>query len=74
MNGFSDIFMPLLTRIFNLTVSSLTFPPLWKQTDVFRAFKKGGSHSVKNYSPISTSTKLILLNMAFVNSVPLQPI
>jgi hypothetical protein len=51
MKGFSDIFMPLLTRIFNLTVSSFTFASLWKQTAVFRFLKKVTAIVLKTTAP-----------------------
>jgi hypothetical protein len=34
----SDIFVPLLTYIFNLSVASETFPPFWKETAVVPVF------------------------------------
>jgi hypothetical protein len=49
----SDVFTPLLTYIFNLSLTSVTFPSLWKQTAVVPVFKKGNSTTVSNYRPIS---------------------
>jgi hypothetical protein len=40
IKGCSDIFTPLLTYIFNLSLTSVTFPSLWKQTAVASVFKK----------------------------------
>jgi hypothetical protein len=37
----SNILIPLLTYIFNLSVESGTFSSLWKQTAVVQVFKKG---------------------------------
>jgi hypothetical protein len=42
----------LLTCIFNLSLTSITFPSLWKQTAV-PVFKKGNSTIVSNYRHIS---------------------
>jgi hypothetical protein len=53
IKGGSDIFTPLLTYIFNLSLTSVTFPSLWKQTAVVPVFKKGSSTIVSNYIPIS---------------------
>jgi hypothetical protein len=53
IKGCSDVFIPLLTYIFNLSVSSETFPSLWKETVVVSVFKKGSSVTVSNYRPIS---------------------
>jgi hypothetical protein len=42
IKGCSDVFIPLLThiRVFNLSVTSATFPTLWKQTALVPVFKK----------------------------------
>jgi hypothetical protein len=40
IKGFSDIFILLLTYIFNLIVTSGTFPSFWKQTAVVPVFKR----------------------------------
>jgi hypothetical protein len=34
IKGCSDVFIPLLTHAFNLSVTSATFPTFWKQTAV----------------------------------------
>jgi hypothetical protein len=43
----------LLAYIFNLSLTSATFPSLWKQTAVVPVFQKGNSTIVSNYRPIS---------------------
>jgi hypothetical protein len=48
----SDIFIPLLTYNFNLSVTSVAFPSLWKQTAVAPVFKKGNSTTVSYYRPL----------------------
>jgi hypothetical protein len=53
IKGCSEIFTPLLTYIFYLSLTSFTFPSLWKQTVVIPEFKKGNSTTVSNYRPIS---------------------
>jgi hypothetical protein len=53
IKGCSDVFIPLLTHIFNLSVNSASFPTLRKQTAVVPVFKKGDSTNVKYYRPIS---------------------
>jgi hypothetical protein len=53
IKGCSDVFIPLLKHIFNLSVTSATFPTLWKETAVVPVFKKGDSTNVKNYRPNS---------------------
>jgi hypothetical protein len=53
INGCSVLFTPLLTYIFNLSLTSVTFPSLGKQTAVVPVFKKGNSTIVSNYRPIS---------------------
>jgi hypothetical protein len=52
IKGYSDILIPLLTFNFNLSVTSGTFPSLWKQTAVVPVLKKGDSTTVSNYRPI----------------------
>jgi hypothetical protein len=47
--GCSDIFITLLTYIFNLIVASDTFPSLWKHTVAVLVFKKGSCTIVGNY-------------------------
>ena len=42
-----------LTLIFNLSLSSNTFPDLWKESLVTPVFKKGNRHYINNYRPIS---------------------
>jgi hypothetical protein len=94
IKGCSDVFVPLLTHRFKVSVTSATFPSLWKQTAVAPVFKKGDSTNVKNYRSISilnnfskifefiahncllifSSTDLIFLILAFVNSIQLQPV
>jgi hypothetical protein len=53
IKGCSDIFILLLTYIFNLSLTSVTFPSLWKQTAVVPGFKNGDSILVSNYRHIS---------------------
>jgi hypothetical protein len=53
IKGCSDIFAPLLTYIFNLSLTNATFPSLWKQTAVVPVFEKGNISIVSNYRPIS---------------------
>jgi hypothetical protein len=50
IKGCSDIFIPLLRHIFNLSLSTGKFPSLWKQAAVVPIFKKGNR---VNYRPIS---------------------
>jgi hypothetical protein len=52
MKGCSEIFTALLTYVFNLSLTSVTFPSLWKQTAVVPVFKKGNSIIVSNYRPV----------------------
>jgi hypothetical protein len=44
--------------MFNLSVTSATFPSLWKQIAVIPVFKKGDNTNVNNYRPISILKKL----------------
>jgi len=53
IKGCSHIFIPLLIYIFNLCITSKTFPSLWKQTAVIPIFKKSSSTMACNYRPTS---------------------
>jgi hypothetical protein len=52
IKGCSDIFIPLLAYIFNLSGSSETLPSLWKEIAVVPVFKKDSSAMVSNYRPM----------------------
>jgi hypothetical protein len=53
VNGCSEIFIPFLKFIFNLSLSERSFPTLWKQAAVIAVLKKANGASVYNYRPIS---------------------
>jgi hypothetical protein len=53
IKGCTDILVPILRHIFNLSLSEHCFPTLWKQTAIIPVFKKGKSTSVSNYWAIS---------------------
>jgi hypothetical protein len=53
IKGCSDIFVPVLKHIFNLSLSRQYFPTLWGQAAIVPVFKKGNSASLCNYRPIS---------------------
>ena len=49
----SESIAPSLSKIFNYSLKSGVFPDSWKIAQVTPLFKKGESHLVKNYRPIS---------------------
>jgi Notch-like protein len=53
IKGCSEIFVPVLKHIFNLSLTQHNFPTVWKQAAVVPVFKKGNTASVSNYRPIS---------------------
>jgi hypothetical protein len=53
VKGCSDIFIPVLKFVFNLSLSQRSFLTLWKQTAVIPVFIKGSRALVSNYMPIS---------------------
>jgi hypothetical protein len=53
IKGCSEIFTPLLSHIFNLSLLTGNFPSLWKKAAVVPIFKKGKSALAANYRPIS---------------------
>ena len=46
------IYVPV-TKLFNMSLSSATFPDLWKEANVTAILKKDDSHRCKNYRPVS---------------------
>jgi hypothetical protein len=52
--GCTDIFVPLLKYICNLSLSQQLCPSFWKQAAVVPNFKKGNSTLLANYRPISS--------------------
>ena len=44
---------PILTDIFNLSITSTSLPDDWKTADVAPVFKKGNTNCAENYRPIS---------------------
>jgi hypothetical protein len=51
--GCSEIFVPVLKFIFNLSISQNTIPNLWKQAAIVPVFKKGKASTVGNYRSIA---------------------
>ena len=49
----SDVIAPVLTRIFNCSLSSSTFPCIWKLGKVSALFKSGNRCDANNYRPIT---------------------
>lgn len=54
-------FVPALLRLFNLAMSTSTFPAVWKQARVCPVLKAGDTSMISNYRPIS-----VLCNFAKV--------
>jgi hypothetical protein len=54
IRGWSEIFVPVLKHIFNLSLTQNYFPAVWKQAAVVPVFNKGNTASVSNCRPIST--------------------
>jgi hypothetical protein len=52
MKGCSEIFVPALKFIFNLSLCQNVFPMFWKQAAI-PVFKKGKASSVHNYRPVA---------------------
>jgi hypothetical protein len=53
IKGCSEIFVPVLKHVFNLSLSNGVFPSLWKEAAVVSIFKKGSSVLLTNYRSIS---------------------
>ena len=53
IKGCTDIFVPLLKYIFNLSLSQQLFPSSWKKAAIVPIYKKGNSTIIANYRPIS---------------------
>jgi hypothetical protein len=53
IKGCSEIFVPELNHIFNLSLSNGGFPSLWKEAASVPISKKGSSALVTNYRSVS---------------------
>jgi len=62
-----DIFSPLISNLFNLSISSGTFPTCLKTARVVPIFKSGDSTLPSNYRPISTLSVLSKLFEKFMS-------
>ena len=49
----AEVIYKPLSRLFNKSLSSNTFPDFWKIANVVPIFKKGDSHLCNNYRPVS---------------------
>lgn len=49
----SEVFVPYLTKLFNWSISSGTFPLVWKTSFITPLFKSGDRSDVTNYRPIA---------------------
>jgi hypothetical protein len=61
IQGCTDIFVPILKHIFNLSVSQQYCPTLWKQAAIAPVLIKGKSTSVSNYRPISLPSNFSMI-------------
>ena len=50
---------PVLTRIFNMSISSGTLPSCWKTANVVPVYKKGNRCDLKNYRPIALTSIVV---------------
>jgi hypothetical protein len=53
LKGCSNILVPALEFIFNLSLRTKTFPTRWKEARVIPVFKSGKRNDVSNYRPIA---------------------
>jgi hypothetical protein len=53
IKGWTDIFVPILKHVFNLSLSQQHFLTLWKHAAIIPVLRKDKSTSVSNYRPIS---------------------
>jgi hypothetical protein len=68
----SEIFVPVLKHIFNISLSNGGFPSLWKEAAVVPIFKKGSSVLVTNYKSISLLNNFSkVLKLLFMTSFPI---
>jgi hypothetical protein len=66
--GCSEIVVPVLKFIFNLSPSQNTFPNLWKQAAVVR-FQKGTTSSVGNYRPIAILSNFFKVSELIIHDI-----
>ena len=54
LKAYPEVFLPLLTRLLNFSLTSGTFPGIWKRAIVKLLLKKPGLERIfKNYRPVS---------------------
>lgn len=62
------VFVPILTHICQLSLSTGVFPKAFKKAIVFPVFKNGDRHDVSNYRPISVLTAMSKILEKVINS------
>ena len=62
------VIAPSLTQIFNLSLSSSTFPQIWKNGRVTPIFKSGERSNMSNYRPITVLPTLSKILERFVHT------
>ena len=62
------VIAPSLTQIFNLSLSSSTFPQIWKNGRVTPIFKSGERSDMSNYRPITVLPTLSKILERFVHT------
>jgi hypothetical protein len=53
------VISPVLTRIFNISISGGTLPLCWKTANVVPVYKKGSRCDLKNYRPIAFTSIIV---------------
>jgi hypothetical protein len=53
IKGCSSIFIPILSHIFNLSLTQQYFPAAWKEAAIVPVLKRGNHGAVSNYRPVS---------------------
>jgi hypothetical protein len=53
VKGYSEIFVPVLKHIFNLSLTQNYVPTEWNQAAIVPVFKNGNTASISKYRPIS---------------------
>ena len=63
----SNSISPVLTRIFNISISTGNLPSCWKIANVVPVYKKGNRCDLKNYRPIALTSIVVKMLESFVS-------
>lgn len=58
VKAYADIFCPVLTYIFNLSIITCAYPDAWKSSLIIAVHKSGDNQEWRDHRPISILSKV----------------